>query len=120
MPKPSHPMKATSAAILALIFTSLSTNADWTSCTVTRVLNEHQIVVQTSKAIGHPPSFLLLLTSWHGWGVFRPFILQDLMLKAQIAPDGEKVFYLKAPFSDVRFRVPLDRVEVWVDPSGSS
>jgi|SRR6516164_7843977 hypothetical protein len=106
MPTPSRPMKATSAAILALILTSLSTNADWTSCTVTRVLNEHQIVVQSSKSIGDPPSFLLLLTSWHGWGVFHPFILQDLMLKA--------------PFSDVRFRVPLDRVEVWVDPSGSS
>jgi hypothetical protein len=42
--------------------------------------------------------------------------LQDLTLKTQIAPDGEKVFYLKEPFLDARFRVPLDRVEVWVDP----
>jgi hypothetical protein len=113
-------VKVTSAAILALISMSVSTNADWTSCTVTRVLNEHQIVVQTPKSIGDPPSFVLLLTSWHGWGVFHPFVLQKLMLKAQIAPDGEKVFYLKTPFSDVRFRVPLHRVEVWVDPSDSS
>jgi hypothetical protein len=120
MPTPFYPLKATSAAFLVLIFTPLSTNADWTACTVTRVLNKHQIVVQTSKSTGDPPSFLLLLTSWHGWGVFHPSVLQDLMLKAQIGPDGEKVFYLKAPFSDVRFRVPLDRVEVWVDPSGSS
>ena len=42
------------------------------------------------------------------------------MLKAQIASNGEKVFYLKTPFSDVRFPVPLDRVEVWVDPPDSS
>jgi hypothetical protein len=111
-------MKATGAAIQALIFTCLSTNADWISCTVTSVLNEHQIVVHTSKSVGDRPGFLLLLTSWHGWGVFHPFVLQDLMLKAQTAPDGEKVFYVNTPFSDVRFRVPLDRVEGWVDPSG--